>query len=348
MIRFANIEFIYALILIPVLIAIFWYTSNKSGKLLEKFAGSKLHHILFPLRSKLKSRIKFGMYAISIALLLIALANPQVGSKIEEVKQIGIDVYILLDVSKSMLAEDIKPSRLEKAKFEISKLIQRLKGDRIGLIVFAGQAYVQIPLTSDYAAANLFLSAVDVNSVPQPGTAIGPALELALKSFRYDDGTKKALVLITDGEDHEGEIDAAVSDANSKDVAIYAIGLGSPTGVPIPVYNQAGLHVGYKKDKQGNIVITKLDEAALKSITEKGNGNYYRGSNTDDELEAIYNDLSKIEQSEYGSKKITEYVDRFYYFLFPAILILLIDFFVSSNKSKLFTRFEKLKGVEQQ
>jgi Ca-activated chloride channel family protein len=347
MIRFANIEFIYALILIPGLIAFFWYTSTRHSKMLEKFAGTKLHNILFPLRSKFKSSFKFGMYLLSITFLLIALANPQVGTKIEEVKQVGIDVYILLDVSKSMLAEDIKPSRLEKAKFEISKLIQRLKGDRIGLIVFAGQAYVQIPLTSDYAAANLFLSAVDVNSVPQPGTAIGPALELALKSFRYDDGTKKAIVLITDGEDHEGEIDAAVSDANSKDVVIYAIGLGSPTGVPIPVYSQAGVQSGYKKDNQGNIVLTKLDEATLKSITEKGNGKYYRGSNTEDELEAIYNDLSKIEQSEYGSKKITEYEDRFYYFLLPAILILLIDFFVSSNKSKLFMRFEKLREVEQ-
>jgi Ca-activated chloride channel family protein len=347
MIRFANIEFIYALILIPILIAFFWFTSTRNSKMLEKFAGTKLHNILFPLRSKFKSNFKFVLYLFSITLLLIALANPQVGTKIEEVKQVGIDVYILLDVSKSMLAEDIKPSRLEKAKFEISKLIQRLKGDRIGLIVFAGQAYIQIPLTSDYAAANLFLSAVDVNSVPQPGTAIGPALELALKSFRYDDGTKKAIVLITDGEDHEGELDAPISDANSKDVALYAIGLGSPTGVPIPVYSQTGVQTGYKKDNQGNIVLTKLDEATLKSITEKGNGKYYRGSNTEDELEAIYNDLSKIEQSEYGSKKITEYEDRFYYFLLPAILILLIDFFVSSNKSKLFMRFEKLREVEQ-
>lgn len=277
-------------------------------------------------------------------LILIALANPQVGTKIEEVKQIGIDVYILLDVSKSMLAEDIKPSRLEKAKYEISKLIQRLKGDRIGLIVFAGEAYVQIPLTSDYSAANLFLNAVDVNSVPQPGTAIGPAIELALKSFKYDDGTKKVIVIITDGEDHQGNLESVLDEANSKDVAIYAIGFGSPAGAPIPIYNEAGVQVGYKKDNQGNIVLTKLNEDILKQITSKCNGKYYRGTNTEDELEAIYNDLAKIEQSEYGSKRITEYEDRFYYFIFPAILLLVIDFFISSNKSPWLARIEKLRG----
>ncbi|MDQ7817173.1 MAG: VWA domain-containing protein [Melioribacteraceae bacterium] len=346
MIRFANIEFLYALAIIPLLIAFFWFTQIKQNKLLEKFAVKKLHNRLFPLRSRFKSPFKFGLYSFTLVLLLITLANPQIGTKIEEVKQIGIDVYILLDVSKSMLAEDIKPSRLEKAKYEISRLIQRLKGDRIGLIVFAGEAYIQIPLTTDYSAANLFLSAVDVNSVPQPGTAIGPALNLALKSFPYDDGTKKAIVLITDGEDHEGDIDSAVKEANSKDVVIYAIGLGSPAGVPIPVYNQSGVQSGYRKDNQGNIVLTKLDEATLQSIVSKGNGKYYRGTNTEDELETIYKDLAQIEQTEYGSKKITEYEDRFYYFLLPAILLLIAEFFVSSNKSKWFMRFEKLREVE--
>ena len=174
---------------------------------------------------------------------------------------------------------------------------------------------------------------MDVNSVPQQGTAIGPALSLALKSFRYDDGTKKAIVVITDGEDHEGDINPALDEANSKGVAIYAIGFGSPAGVPIPIYNDAGVMTGFKKDNQGNIVLTKLDEAILNEITSKGNGKYYRGTNNEDELEQIYNDLSKIEQSEYGSKKITDYEDRFYYFLLPAILLLVGEFFISSNKS---------------
>jgi Ca-activated chloride channel family protein len=347
MLRFGNIEFLYALWGIPLLALLYWYLLKKQRMALEKFASSTMHALLMPLRSRLKGPFKFGIYLLALALLLIALANPQIGTKIEEVKQIGIDVYILLDVSKSMLAEDIKPSRLEKAKYEISRLIQSLKGDRIGLIVFAGQAYIQFPLTSDYLAANLFLSAVDVNSVPQPGTAIGPALELALKSFRYNDGTKKAIIIITDGEDHEGEIEAAIEDAVSNDVAIYAIGFGSPAGVPIPIYNESGQQIGFKKDNQGNIVLTKLNENTLKTITEKGNGKYYRGTNTEDELENIYNDLAKIEQSEYGSKRITEYEDRFHYFLLPAILLLIGEFFISSNRSKLLSKFEILRKEEE-
>lgn len=346
MIRFVNVEFLYALFIIPFLIVIYIYLQKNLDNILEKFADTKLHNILFPLRSKTKSHIKFSLFIVSLLLILIALAKPQIGTKIEEVKQIGIDVYILLDVSKSMLAEDIKPSRLEKAKYEISKLIQRLKGDRIGLIVFAGDAYVQIPLTSDYSAANLFLNAVDVNSVPQPGTAIASAIQLALKSFRYDTNTKKAIVIITDGEDHEGDIDAAIEEANSKGIVIYAIGLGSPAGTPIPIYDN-GNKIGYKKDNQGNIVLTKLDENILREITSKCNGKYYRGTNTEDELDAIYNDLAKIEKSEFGSKRITEYEDRFYYFLFPAIILLIVDFFITSNKSLWMMRYRKFREDEK-
>ncbi len=343
MIRFAHSEYLYLLWLIPLLIFLFWYTYNKQNKILEKFAGTKLHDVLFPLRSALKSPLKYGITLFAMGLLIIAIANPQIGTKIEDVKQIGIDVYILLDVSKSMAAQDIKPSRLDKAKFEISNLIQRLQGDRIGLIVFAGDAFIQFPLTSDYSAANLFLNAVDFSTVPQPGTAIAPALEKALKSFRYDDNTKKVIVLMTDGEDHEGDINAAVDEAKSKDVAIYAIGFGSSAGVPIPIMDDSGKQIGFKKDNDGNIVLTKLDEATLKSITENSNGKYYRASNTEDELDLIYKDLSKIHQSEYGSKRISDYEDRFYYFLIPAILILIGEFFISSNKSKLLMRFESLR-----
>jgi Ca-activated chloride channel family protein len=270
------------------------------------------------------------------------LANPQIGSKIEEVKQVGIDVYILLDVSLSMKAEDIKPSRLEKAKHEISKLIQELKGDRIGLIVFSGKAFIQFPLTTDYSAASLFLSAVSVKSVPQPGTAIGPAIQLALNSFKKDEETQKAIVIITDGEDHEGKLDNVIEEANNIGVRLYAIGLGSPQGVPIPIYNNAGRQTGYKKDRNGNVVLTKLDETTLEDITSKANGQYYRGSNNEDELELIYNDLASLEGSEYGATKITEYEDRYYYFLIPAILILIFEIFIKERKSKFFSRFENI------
>lgn len=340
MFRFAHSEYLYALYFIPVIILLIWFSIRKQNQLLEKFADKKLHKILFPLRSSVKVFFKNGLMLLSIILLIFALANPQIGSKVEEVKQVGIDVYILLDVSLSMKAEDIKPSRLEKAKHEISKLIQKLQGDRIGLIVFSGKAFIQFPLTTDYSAANLFLSAVSVKSVPQPGTAIGPAVQLAMNSFKKDEETQKAIVIITDGEDHEGDFENVIEEANNIGVKIYAIGLGSPQGVPIPVYNSAGRQIGYKKDRNGNVVLTKLDEATLQEITNKGNGKYYRGSNNDDELELIYDDLASLEGSEFGATKITEYEDRYYYFLIPAIFILFIEIFIKERKSKFFSRFE--------
>jgi Ca-activated chloride channel family protein len=343
MFKFAHSEYLYALYLIPFVILLIWISVRKQNQLLEKFADTKLHKILFPLKSRVKVFFKNGLIVFAIILLIFALANPQIGSKIEEVKQVGIDVYILLDVSLSMKAEDIKPNRLEKAKHEISKLIQRLQGDRIGLIVFSGKAFVQFPLTTDYSAANLFLSAVSVKTVPQPGTAIGPAVELALNSFKKDEETQKAIVIITDGEDHEGDLEAVVEKSNNIGVKIYAIGLGSPQGVPIPIYNSAGRQSGYKKDRNGNVVLTKLDESTLQEITSRGNGKYYRGSNNEDELEMIYKDLASLEGSEFGATKITEYEDRYYYFLIPAILILFFEIFTKERKSKFFSRFENDK-----
>ena len=245
-----------------------------------------------------------------------------------------------------MQAEDIKPSRLEKAKYEISNLIDKLHGDRIGLIVFAGEAYVQFPLTTDYSAANLFLNAVDVNTVPQPGTAIASAINLATKSFDYKFNTQKAVVVITDGEDHEGDIKKAVTDATDKGIKIYTIGLGSPDGVPIPVYNSNGQQTGFKQDQQGNTVLTKIDESTLEEIASQGGGKYFRGSNNQDELDLIYKDLSSLTKTEFGVKKVTDYEDRFYYFLAPAIILLMLEFFMTERKSPLFSKLNKKLGLE--
>jgi Ca-activated chloride channel family protein len=282
---------------------------------------------------------------ISFFFLIIAVANPQVGTKMEEVKQTGIDVFILLDVSLSMQAEDIKPNRLEKAKFQISNLIDKLRGDRIGLVIFSGEAYIQIPLTTDYSAANLFLSAVDFNSVPQPGTAIASAISLALKSFDKSVSTEKVIIIITDGEDHEGDINKAVSDAKSMGVKIFTIGLGSTGGSPIPLYNARGGQVGFKKDKEGNTVLTKLDEETLKQIAAAADGKYYRGSNYEDYLDKIYEELSELSKTEFGVKKVTDYEDRFYYFLAPAILLLFGEFFISDSKNRWINNLIKRFGI---
>jgi len=340
MFRFAHPEYLNLLYLLPLLAALIWYANTWQIKLMSKFANKTLHKVLAPFRSSAKLWTKSVLSFLALTFMIFALANPQVGAKIEEVKQVGIDVFILLDVSLSMTAEDIKPSRLEKAKFEISKLINRLRGDRIGLIVFSGNAYVQFPLTTDYSAANLFLSAVDVSSVPQPGTAIGPAVELAMNSFPKESESQKALVIITDGEDHEGDIKSMIDNATEKGISIYAIGLGSPSGVPIPIYDASGQQTGYKKDRQGDVVLTKLDETTLQELTREGNGKYYRATNNSDELEKIYNDLSKIEETEYGATRVTDYEDRYYWFLIPAFLLLVLETLISSKKSKFFIKLE--------
>jgi Ca-activated chloride channel family protein len=345
MFRFANPEYLIALWLIPALILLYILFNRNRKRLLEKFADKELHKTIMYSFSGIKSKVKFGLILSALALLIISFANPQVGTKMTEVKQTGIDVYILLDVSRSMQAEDIKPNRLEKAKYQISNLIQKLRGDRIGLIVFAGEAYVQFPLTTDYSAANLFLSAVDFNSVPQPGTAIASAIDMAVQSFDSA-ATDKAIILITDGEDHEGDIDKAVEGATDRGIKIYAIGLGSPDGVPIPIYDGKGNQVGFKKDNSGQTVLTKLDESILKDIAEKGNGKYYRGNNYEDYLDKIYSDLSKLKQAEFGVKKVTDYEDRFYYFLIPAILLLILELFISDIRSPFFTRLNKKLGLE--
>lgn len=346
MFRFAHPEYLYALYALPVIAVFFFLMFNKQRKSLRAFANQNLHTVIVPKFSRVKSWIKMAGITFAIALLILAAANPQVGTRLEEVKQSGIDVFLLLDVSLSMSAEDIKPNRLEKAKYQIADLIKKLRGDRIGLIIFSGEAYIQIPLTTDYSAANLFLSAVDFRSVPQPGTAIASAIRLATKSFDYKANTQKVIIIITDGEDHEGDVIEAVDEAVSKGLKIYAIGLGTPEGVPIPVFNNQREVIGFKKDSDGNTVLTKLNDLILKEIASRGNGEYYRGTNYDDNLNQIYKELSSLEKTEFGTKKVTDYEDRFYYFLAPAILLLVLEFFMSESKSKLFARLNRKLGLE--
>ena len=345
MFRFAHSEYLHALYIIPVLVLFFWYLFRNQKKLLEKFSDKNLLKILSPEKSATKYWIKSSIIVLIFALLIFALANPQIGTRYQEVKQTGIDVFICLDVSLSMKAEDIRPNRLEKAKHSISALIQKLRGDRIGLIVFSGDAYVQFPLTTDYAAANLLLNAVSVNSVPQPGTAIGEAIKVATKSFKVDDKTQKVIVIITDGEDHAGDLSEAIKGATEKNISLYTIGLGSPSGVPIPVDSKNG-QPSYKTDSYGNIVLTRLDEPTLQLIASQGNGKYYRGSNTENELDQVYNELSKIEKTEFGTIRVTDYEDRFYYLLAPAILLLILEFFISEKKSPFISNMLKRLGIE--
>jgi Ca-activated chloride channel family protein len=268
----------------------------------------------------------------AVTFLVIGLANPQVGTRLEDVKQEGVDIFIALDVSLSMKAEDVKPNRLAKAKYEIGNLINRLGGDRIGLIIFSGESYVQFPLTTDYSAANLFLDVVDVESVPNPGTAIGSAVEQAMKSFNWEEPTKKVLVIITDGENNEGDAVAESEDAAKKGVLMYAIGMGSPAGAPIPIYDANGRQVDFKRDRAGNVVLTKLDEVTLEKIATLGNGKYFRASSTQDELDAIYKDINALQKREFGTKQFTDYDDQFQYFIATAFILLLFEVLLSDKR----------------
>ncbi len=346
MFRFANPEYLNLLYIVPLLMLLFWYLNRRRNKKLEEFANKNLHNVILPTYSRYKYLIKSSIWFVAIILLILAASDPQIGTKTEEVKQSGIDVYICLDVSLSMQAEDIKPSRLDKAKFDIQNLINHLHGDRLGLIIFAGEAFVQFPLTTDYSAASLFLNAVDENSIPEQGTAIGDAIDLATKSFDYSSKTEKAIVIITDGEDHEGNLMDAVNKAKDKGILIYTIGLGSPDGVPIPVFNQQGQQIGFKQDKNGNTVLTKLDESNLQKIASATGGKYYRGSNYQDQLASIYKDLNSLKKTEFGSKRVTDYEDRFYYLLAPAILLLLLEFLLTERKSPFFSKLNKRFGIE--
>lgn len=346
MFQFSQPDYLYLLFAVPLLLLLLFYAIQRKKALLRKYADTPLHTVLMNTKSYKKEGLKAVLLSVVFALLVFALAEPQMGSKVEEVKQVGIDVYILLDVSHSMHAEDLKPNRLENAKHAITTMIKRLQGDRIGLIIFAGAAYVQFPLTTDYSAANLFLSTVNTESIPQPGTDIASAIDLATNSFKKSsEEMQKVIIIITDGEDHEGGVDRAIESAVNQDVVIYTIGMGSANGAPIPVYDNSGRRTGYKKDSEGEVVLTKLNEEMLKNIAAQGNGKYYYSTGDQDELNMIYSDLAGLDKTEFGSKRITEYEDRFYWFLIPAVLLLFIEFFITDRKLKwasaLFRAIEK-------
>ena len=337
--RFEHPEYLYGLIVIPILIIIYILIRIRQDRVFKKFADMEVRSYLVPQRSGRRSVFKFVVFLLMIAFFIVGLANLQSGSKMEEVKREGIDLYIALDVSNSMNAQDIVPSRLDRSKQAINKLISELQGDRLGVIIFADKAFVQLPITTDYAAAKMFLSSVNTSSVASQGTAIGEAINLAVKSFA-DDERSKAIVIISDGEDHENEAAMnAAKEAAKKGIKIYTIGMGLPDGAPIPVYNQYGQMTGYKKDKSGNTVVTRLDEDMLRRIAEAGSGLYIRANNSNVGLEKIYDDISKLDKTEIETQVFTDYEDQFQWFVGPGLLLLLVWIFMSSGKREWESKF---------
>jgi Ca-activated chloride channel family protein len=332
MLRFEHIEYLAALGVIPVFGIIFLLVMIRKKKRLEKLGEFRLILEMTPYVSLARQIVKFSLYAAALLFVVLGLANLQSGSRLQEVKRTGADIMLCLDVSNSMLAEDLKPNRLERAKQAIEKMIDRLEGDRIGMIVFAGEAYVQLPITTDYGAAKLFLNAITPNMIPKQGTAIGAAIQKAMDSFGKDEGKNKAIIIITDGENHEDDAVKLAEEASKNDISIHTIGIGSEAGVPIPVY-QNGVPAGYKKDREGNTVITKLNDKLLEEIAAEANGVYVKASNADVGLNAVLDKIAELDKKEIESKRYTDYEDQFQWFFAAALLFLLADFCINERQS---------------
>ena len=269
---------------------------------------------------------------LALASIIIGIARPQFGSKLKTEKRKGIELIIALDVSNSMMAEDIQPNRLERAKRAISQLVDKLSNDKIGLIVFAGDAYIQLPITADYVSAKLFLNSISPSMVPTQGTAIGAAIELGVKSFNPQFAGSKAMIIITDGENHEDDAVGAAKAAAEKGVFVYTIGMGLPQGGPIPDFSN-GMR-NYRKDKNGNTIVTKLDEPMLQKIAEAGKGAYVRANNAQVGLNNLFNEVDKMQKSELESQIYADYDDQFQYFIGLGLLLILLDFLILERKNK--------------
>lgn len=339
MFRFEHIAFLWAIAgVIPLILIVFILIQNWKKRKIKKFGNLEVTKRLMPNVSRTFPVIKFVFYGLAMLFLLVGLANLQFGTKLDEVKREGVDLMIALDVSNSMLAEDLSPNRLERAKRAIYQLIEKLHNDRLGIIVFAGDAYVQLPITTDYSSAKLFLETIGTDIVPTQGTAIGSAIDLAMESFDFENGTSKSIIVITDGENHEDDASGAAANAYSEGVSVHTIGMGSEKGAPIPIY-QNGDQVGFRTDNTGNTVVTKLNETMLKDIASAGGGSYVRANNANAGLGIIMNEIDKLEKKEFGSKSIKDYEDRFQAFLIVALILLVIEFFISNRKST------KLDGI---
>jgi len=332
MLRFQYIQFLWGLTLIPVLLLVFIWVNKWKKKALRKLGDEKTVHRMIPYVSFSRPVIKFVLFSLAFACLIIGIANPQLGTKVEEGKRSGSDLMILLDVSNSMLAGDLAPSRLENAKRAISQLIDHLHNDRIGIIIFAGEAYVQLPITTDYAAAKLFLNNISTDIVPTQGTAIGAAITMGMKSFDQASGTSKAMIIMTDGENHEDDAVAAATNAAAKDVIIHVVGLGSPEGAPVPIFEN-GNPVDFHKDEKNQTVVSKLNEDMCKEISAAGHGVYVRASNANSGLGMIMDQVAKMEKKTYDTKVFKNYEDRFQVFIALALLFLLVEFFISNRKN---------------
>ena len=335
--RIEHPDLLWLLLAIIPLNFVWIYHRLWRNKAIRKFAEKETLQTIFVGFSNNRSMFKYFIFRISIGLLIIAASNPQYGENEKTFESKGIDIMIALDISKSMMAEDIIKgyNRLDVAKLAIGKLINELRGDHVGIVVFAGEAYKQLPLTPDYQVAQLFLGGIGTDMISSQGTDIGNAIDLCMSSFNEEKNSNKAIVIISDGEDHEEMAINAAQAANSKGVVICTVGMGSEKGVPIPVFNRKGNKIGIKKDKEQGTVLTKLNEENLIQIAQAGNGSYTRPNGLNLDLRKILDRIENIEKTTLKKDKYSTYDDQFQYFLFPALLLLLIELIILERRGKI-------------
>ena len=328
MINFAQAQYLLLLLLIPFFFIIQAVVLRMRRARIRKFGDENLVRQLMPSYSGSKVWVRLLLFSIAFLFFVIGLSRPQIGAKIKEHETKGAEIMIVLDVSNSMLAEDYSPNRLDRAKLAISRLVDKFRDDRIGLIVFAGNSFVQLPITTDYVSAKMFLNSISTDSVPIQGTAIGEAVNTAIRSFSAQSEKSRAIIIITDGENHEDDPVAAAKQAAEMGIRVFTIGVGSPEGKPIPMNGEL------LKDKEGNIVVTRLDEAVLQEVASAGNGAYVRAGNSEFGLNPIIEDIRKMEDEKYSSIVFEEFDEQFMYFMAIALFFLVVEMLVGDRRSK--------------
>lgn len=328
MINFAQAQYLFLILLIPVFFLMYALMMHMKKNKIRKLGDIRLVAMLMPSVSRSKGWVRVVLFSLAFFFFVIGLSRPQIGAKLKEHETKGVEIMIALDVSNSMLAEDYSPDRLDRAKLAISRLVDKLRDDRIGLIVFAGSSFVQLPITTDYVSAKMFLNSISTESVPIQGTAIGDAINTAIRSFSSQSQKSRAIIVITDGENHEDDPVAAAKQAAQMGIRVFTIGVGSPEGKPIPVGGDL------LKDKEGNIVVSRLDEDVLREIAKVGSGVYVRAGNSEFGLNPIVETIRKMDAEKFNSVVFEEYDEQYMYFFAIALVFFIIEMLVGERKAK--------------
>lgn len=339
MFRFGEPLYLYLLIVVPILAAFYFYSNYRRRKRLKEYGDMELLKQLMPEVSKYRPDVKFWLMLAAMVMVIFMLSQPQFGSKMETVKRQGIETVVALDISNSMLAQDVAPSRLEKSKKLISRLVETFNNDKVALIVFAGEAFTQLPITSDYVSAKMFLETISPSLISTQGTDIRAAINLAMKSFTPNDGVGRAIVLITDGENHEGGAIEAAQEAAKKGIHVFVLGVGSPDGSPISVEGSNE----FRRDKDGNVVVTRLNEEMCREIARAGNGMYVRVDNTNNAERALNAEVNKLAKADVETQVFTEFDEQFRVLAWLALILLAVEIMILNRRNPLFKNVKLFK-----